>query len=258
MSNTSLPQRYRSRYTGIEIDEILTSVGSKIGSEIITTDINNGDIDRVPAASITKYLNERIEELNDPYYLLNIWMRLPDNNQFTDAHADKLDKLNDQFKGSFLTEAIRAETLETRDFLGGELTFIINAGNNISRFDWFNANTRQWVPARFITDGTVDPINVPVPASIQFTGFDTSKNTSAKIIVSAKTGNRIKVIEALVTTNGIDTFLTQHNVAGTDQHNAFDLFDILPELNPQTGIVNIFIVTKVSNMRIHGKVVAEV
>lgn len=253
---TTLPQRYRSKYTGPQIDEFLAGVQHKIDKSIITTDIEEGSPDRVPAASITKNLHERVLLLNDPNYFLQLFLSIPDNNTFTDAYKLKLDNLNTQFKGVFNNDTDRADNLDTSNFLGGELTLVLNDGSGFQRYDFWDNLTAGWKSAKFIKDGSTDPVFVPFAATIRFSAIDITKFSSCKYLITVEVGTAIKTVEVLACSNGLDSFTSISNQVGTTIETWNDLMEISSSLEGTELILNV--TTKISDTVVSGKLIAEI
>jgi hypothetical protein len=249
------PTRYRSIYTGAEIDQKLNSVDDKIDSSIISVDVTEDSVDKIPASSVTANLNQRITQLNDPNYFLQLFLELPNSNIFTDAYKDKIDGINAQFKGVYATIADRTNNLDTTNFLGLELTLIIDDGSGFSRFDYWNNQTNGWSIANFFKDGSQDPLSVPVPATVRFAAITLANATACKFFVNIKVGSQIKSMEILANSDGTNSYLIVTNVVGTNPTIYDDLADITTSI--ESGQLVIYVTTKLSSSVVSGKLIAE-
>lgn len=97
----STPTRYRSLYSGQQIDNLLSSVSSKIDQTYIVNDFQTGGIDKVASAELVKTIWIDLQQFDDPNYITSLILSVPDNNLFTDALKSKLEGSSDLFKGVF-------------------------------------------------------------------------------------------------------------------------------------------------------------
>lgn len=84
-----MPDRYRSVFTGAEIDALLASIKTKIDQSLIKNDFTGGE-GYVASAEVVKTLNDAIVNLQNPNFFKALLLSLTDNNIYTTAEKQKL------------------------------------------------------------------------------------------------------------------------------------------------------------------------
>lgn len=205
--------RYRSGYTGREIDEILASVKNKLDASSIVNDFEQGGADLVASAELAKILHQDVVRLQDPNYFHEILSQIPDFNMFTDEYKNKLDGIDDRFKGIFLNAADRDANLETINFIGGELTFLLDDGSESKLNEWSIWNNLQsrWIKANFVDLGTVPALDITAPGNYELMNADAIKNNTWKICVTYMNVNALYSTEMSIFVHGADVVFTRFN-----------------------------------------------
>ena len=252
----SIPSRFRSQYTGKEIDELLASISGKIDSSIISLDIEENDPNKVPATTITRNLYDQLQLFRDPSYILGIIQTLPGNNVFTDAYRLKLDSLNTQFKGAFLNRTSRNTALDSGNFSGGELTFILDDGDDGQAWDYWDNQTLSWKPAKLFKQGYENPIDAPTATTIRFAAFDVNSYTGCEFVVSAinNTKTNVAVTKILAAVDGTNSYSCTSNFIGTNPIDPTSVIDVYSSLETVGGVTSlvIYVDTKIPNLTVKG------
>jgi hypothetical protein len=212
----STPSKFRSRYTGAEIDSLLTSIQNKIDTSYIVNNFDGGE-DLIASAELAKILYDNDQRLNDPNYIQDLILSIPNAVIVTQADIDKLDRLAGAFQGSFADVAARNLGVNTGGFKGGELTFLINDGHGQQELSYWSTQSLTWVKASFLPSATLPPINSTVGGTVAAVQLDTNKFSLAKYIVKLTTSTELLVFELLVAVrSGVDTYWTTQGYIGTN------------------------------------------
>lgn len=206
------PTRYRSIFTGREIDQILSSVKGKIDTSLIVNNFNGGT-ELIASAELAKILYQSLQQFNDPNYIKELIISVPGNNLFTDAYKNKLDGISDKFKGSFANAAARDAVINATNFAGGEIVFLLDDGSDyhLQAWTYWDAVNGVWKKSAFYKTGDISPIVVATAGTAVGTTMDKTLYSTFKAIVSAKKVLNIQCVEVLVTTNGTDTFYSVYS-----------------------------------------------
>ena len=209
-------QRYRSAYTGKEIDELLSSIKLKIDETYITNDYSGGT-NRVASAELAKDLDTRVKKFQDPNFFKDLLSQVPDNNLFTDDYKAKLESLSDKFKGVFNNKADRDAAINTVNFLGGEITLLLDDGSDSKLQEWsvWNNQRSRWEKSLFYKSGELDPITITVPGTVVFASFDRTLYNTCKMLITGVNGSASQCCEALLVHNNNDTFLSVISTVGS-------------------------------------------
>lgn len=212
---TQTPTKFRSKYTGAQIDDLLTSISNKIDSSYIVNDFSGG-ANLIASAELAKILYLQNQRLGDPNYIKTLILSIPGAAIYTTADADKLNRLAGAFQGSFANAAARNLAVNPGAFKGGELTFLINDGNGQQELSFWNATTLAWTKSQFIPNANTTPVTYTTAGdNIVFT-LDTTKYEAAKYMIKAKNGPDILVFEMLACFAGTETYWTSQGYIGSN------------------------------------------
>lgn len=204
----AIPTKFRSKFTGQEIDQILASVKTKIDSSIISNDFNGGT-DKVASAELAKILHDSLHAFSDPNYITQLILSVSGSNLYTDAEKRKLASLNADFKGVFLTKTDRDNNLNTADYDGGEMCVIRNVGNGLGEIEVWDSVVGAWVRQELYDTGIINALTILLTPSV-VVNFDTTKYTTMELSITAKqtiygTVN-IQVIKMIVCSDGSNVY----------------------------------------------------
>lgn len=192
------PTRYRMRYTGREIDEILTSIKYKIDDSSIANDWLGG-FTRVASAELAKTLYEDINQLKDPNYLLELIKQMEGIEFLSDEMKKKIDYMSDKFRGVFATNAERDSKLVTTQYEGYEIVLVLDAGYGLAAWQYWDGVGRTWVNIEFYDVGNERPVNLNTSASTTIIRVDTTKYNCMKAIIMVIRATDIMSSELVVT-----------------------------------------------------------
>lgn len=211
------PLRYRSRFTGQQIEQLLDSVPSKLSLSHIVDDYTGGT-ELVASAESVRKLWLRLAAFDDPNYIKSLILSIPGALIFTQADKDRIEELAGFFQGSFNNPADRNSSVDTVGFSGGELSFLIDDGSGfgIQELSWWDAQSLQWKKSVF-TKNPVDPVqNFTTAANRVVIQIDKAKFTSGKYAVRADTATQFTMFELFVALKGSDTYWTTYAQIGNN------------------------------------------
>lgn len=205
--------RYRSRYTGRQIDELLGSIQGKIDTTYIVNDWSGGT-DLVASAELAKNLHDRLEKFKDPNFVKELYLTIPDADIFTKQDRARLDRTIGFFLGSFPNAAERNLAINTIGFKGGEITFLIDDGEGLQELSYWDTNTLSWRKSKWTREmggGSETPSTGPDTPVIV---VDRNKFSSGKYLVKAQQGLLVKVLEVIFTSAGDNSWWTSYAPIG--------------------------------------------
>lgn len=209
--------KYRSRFTGAEIDTLLASISNKIDSSIIINDFSGGTT-KVASAELAKILYADFQSLSNPNYLLSIIETIPDFNVFTTAEKTKLDGMSGEFKGVFQTTTDRDNNLVTTSYVGGECCIIVDVANSLGEIEEWVVGY-GWTRIELYNLGNLTTVTMSSTTATVYT-YSTLIDSTAKMILTAQkvigAVNNIQSIELLVCSNGTDVFYTTYGNIGNN------------------------------------------
>lgn len=240
------PTKYRSSFTGSEIDRLLASISDKLDASVIKNDFTGG-ADLVASAELAKQLNFQIERVLDPNYFKQLFLQIPDSNLFTNADKSKLDAVdNTTYKGVFTNPADRSTNLPTTGFVGKEVTFLLDDGNGIQSWDYWDPVGGAWKKAKLVSTDELSNQTFPTVGTGILAQFNRTERRMGKFVVYATKNTDFQGFEFLVGTNGTDTFISAYGEIG----NAA-LFDVDATITGNN--VNVRVTTLTSAVTIAGR-----
>lgn len=203
------PQRYRSVFTGTEIDSILSSVKTKIDASLIVTNFNGGT-NLIASAETVKILYTSLQQFNDPNYIKQLIISVPGNNLFTDEYKNKIDGISDKFKGSFANAAARDVAINATNFAGGEIVFLMDDGSDyhLQAWTYWDNLNGVWKKSILTKTGDVTPVSVATAGTAVTTTVDKTLYSTMKAVVYARKGLQLQAVEVLLSSNGTDVYYT--------------------------------------------------
>lgn len=212
--------KYRSLFTGQEIDTLLSQVRSKIDSSLIVNDFSGGTT-YIASAELAKNLNLQIAAFRDPNYFKALLLSIPDNNIYTDADKAVVDSLrtSSKFYGSFANAADRDAHVDPSSFSGGEITFLVDdgTGNSTSAWTRWDTGQRLWVIASFNANNRSSRYAIATQGnSAVISSFNYSLYNACKVLISCKdaTGATLRVIEVVYAKSLNDTYIVMYGEIG--------------------------------------------
>jgi len=210
--------KYRSRFTGAEIDTLLASISNKIDATIIVNDWSGGT-SKVASAELAKILYADMQSFKDPNYLLNLIQTIPDFNIFTTAEKTKLESMSAEFKGTFSTKTDRDNNLTTTSYVGGETCIVLNVGSGLGEIETWDYSTSSWATVELYDVGNIATISMASTTTQVYT-IDTDLYSTVKLLISAQKviagTNNIQTIEITANSNGTDVWYSTSSNLGNN------------------------------------------
>jgi hypothetical protein len=213
------PTKFRSRYTGAEIDSLLTSITNKIDASFIVNNFDGGE-NLVASAELAQILYKESQRFSDPNYIRSLILSIPQAVIVTQSDLDKLNRLAGAFQGSYADAPTRNTTVNTGSFRGGELTFLVNDGTGIQELSYWNASQLTWSKAKFIPSPNTDPVTSTAGGTVVGITLDLNRYKTAKYIVKAETATEMVVFELLLCIKGSNTMWTTYGYVGNNMNIA--------------------------------------
>jgi len=243
---STVPTKYRSSYTGQQIDRLLGSISSKLDATAIKNDFLGGE-GQVASAELAKILNDQFQQFLDPNFFRDLIQNIPDNNLFTDEDKAKLDAVdNTTYKGVFLNSADRSANLSTSGFTGKEITFLLDDGEGLQAWDYWDTSTSSWEKAKLVTADELANLTFPTVGTGVLATFDKTERRVGKFVVYGTKVLDFQSFEFLVGTNGTDTFISAFGEVGNAQ-----LFDVDAQVSGDT--INVRVTTLTSGVTVSGR-----
>lgn len=241
------PTKYRSSFTGSEVDRLLASISNKLDSSVIKNDFTGG-ADLVASAELAKLLNDQMERVLDPNYFRDLFLSIPDSNLFTDADKAKLAAVdNSTYKGVFTNPADRSTNLPTTGFVGKEVTFLLDDGTGLQSWDYWDTVTSSWKKAKLVSVDELANQTFPTVGTGILAQFDKTEKRMGKFVVYAtRTGGDFQGFEFLIGTNLTDTYISAYGEIG----NAV-LFDVDATVSGNT--INVRVTTLTNSVTVAGR-----
>uniref|UniRef100_A0AAU6W3S5 Structural protein n=1 Tax=Pseudomonas phage Cygsa01 TaxID=3138529 RepID=A0AAU6W3S5_9VIRU len=189
--------KYRSLFTGKQIDETLQSVRDKIDKSSITNDYSGGEADKVVSAAAVKSLSDAFDKTFTAAGIRALVDEADDSNVFTDADKRKVNGINVQFKGTVADIASR-DAIDTAQYLGGEVILVLRNTADVSEFQYWDGATEVW-EAVTSGGGEKDRATLPTGTTV-IASYSMNEISGAKYLVHGKsTAGDSHVAEVMVT-----------------------------------------------------------
>lgn len=204
-------------YTAAEIENLLGSVASKLDGTNVATSLDETAPEKtLPSIGLVRAVNEKFDSLSDPDVFEGLFRNIPNADIFTQVDREKFEAQNlSSFKGVFANAALRASALNTVDFAGGEITFLIDNGVGLQSWDYWDKTSGVWKTGRLVSGGSIGTLEVPTQGTVVYTALDTTKFKTAAIMLSAtKAGGQYHALTTLIGTNGTDSYYTVYGDLG--------------------------------------------
>ncbi len=207
--------KYRSRFTGKEIDQLLASIDNKIDLSYISNDWNGGT-QLVASAELAKTLYQGLQLFQDPNYIEELITSIPGSLVYTEADRDKLDRLAGFFQGSYANPGTRNAAVNTVGFKGGELTFLIDddTSSGVQELSYWDNVGLRWRKAKFVPDQSSPSANYTSGGTVVTITMDVTKYSAGKYLLKAESATQIRVSEILLAHKGGNTFWTSYGEIG--------------------------------------------
>lgn len=249
------PMKYRSIFSGQEIDEAIASMNNTFTQTDLVNDFTGGTT-KIASAELAKILHEDIEEIKDPTFLNTLLQAIPNYNTYTDAEKLKLSKLNDNFKGVYANSSIRDLVLSVDygTYVGTEFSIILDDGSAlaISQISIWDTTTSGWIPLKLSHNNPETSVQIASISSYEILSFDKLNFTTFKVIVSAynlaKTLKQVQ--EATLVYIAGDVYISIYGAIG----NSSSLFTLSTSVTGNN--VNLVVNSLITNLTVTAKPLA--
>jgi len=216
------PIKYRSVFTGQEIDEaIATMRASSLGIGLLVNDFSGG-VSKIASAELAKILKTTVDANDEPAHIKAQLMSIPNAKVLSDVEYNRVVNLGNTvaFRGSFANADARATATNTESvgYIGGEITFIADDGSHdhlpeFSTWDW---NNSVWRKVQLYNEGGTFPVVVATASATNLFNFKANRYSAIKVLIVSSNGNgtQKQVQEALITHIGTDTYISVYNEVG--------------------------------------------
>lgn len=201
------PTRYRSRFSGPQIEELLASISNKLELGHIVNDYTGG-VELVASAESVKALYVDLQQFNDPNYIKGLITSIPDSLIFTKDDKKRLDRLAGVFQGSFPDLASRNSGVTTVGFKGGELTFIVDDGNGLQELSYWDNGSLSWKKSQFIASPNSAAITNTTNETKVLIKIDKTKYQTSKYLVRTESNLQVFAFELNIILKNGDVFWT--------------------------------------------------
>ena len=201
------PTRYRSRFSGQQIDALLASVTNKLDIGFII-DNYTGGAELVASAESVKRIYLDLQQFNDPNYIKGLITSIPDALIFTRSDKNKLDRLAGFFQGSFPTSTERNSSVTTVGFHGGELTFLIDDGTGVQELSYWDNATLGWKKSVFVASMNSDIITNTLATTKVLIQIDKTKFQTLKYLIRTESASQVFGFELNILLKNSDVFWT--------------------------------------------------
>lgn len=207
--------RYTSRYSGTEIDEILASVAGKISFDDIAPSCEGG-FDKVASAESVRTLCVWKTQFDDPQFIEQLFLTINRSVIFTTDHLAILERLDRGYQGSFSDYIERQENVLTTDFVGGEISLILDNGAGLQSLEYWDAVTRTWKPAQWNGSLKGPDQNESSGGLKLVLKFNRFQANCVKFLIRSETNSDICVCEFTGVVKGSNTFWNVQGQIGTN------------------------------------------
>lgn len=217
MALGATPMKYRSRYTGPQIEQLLDSVPSKLSLSHIVNDYSGG-VELVASAESVRLLYLAQGRFSDPNYIKSLILSIPGALIFTQEDKDRIDALAGFFRGSFPNLSARNSGVDTVGFKGGELTFVIDDGFGQQELSYWDATALQWKKSQFLKS-PIDPSQSYTTAANRVViSIDKTKFSSGKYAIRCDSATQFTMFELFLALKNTDVYWTTYAQLGTNDN----------------------------------------
>lgn len=215
MYNTP-PRVYKSVFDGVTIEELLNSIKTKIDISYIVNNFNGGT-ELIASAELAKILYNKLDQFNDPNYIQQLFLTIPNSTIFTPQMLEQLNRLGSTFVGSYANPEDRNISVATTNFKGGEITFLLNDGNGQQELSYWDAIDLKWKKSIWTPSPIIPQKSVPTAGNTVVYSISDTTKTYGKYVVVAKTSTDVYSIELSYTrrASGADIIWTVQNEMGS-------------------------------------------
>ena len=210
---------YRSIYSGLQLDQAVTQIQNSIPSTSIANDFLGGTT-RVASAELAKTLYTSLNAAITPASIKAILLSNANTNNYSDAEKAKLSTMSSSIMGSFATIAARTSALTPVNYVGTELSFVVDdgTGRGISQLSRWDITKNAWVIARLYNVDEFIPTTIATASAVPLYSFDVTKFSLIKVLIACASsdGTSRQIQEVLLSYVGADTYISVYGEVGNN------------------------------------------
>lgn len=207
--------KFMSRYSGTEIDKILSSVNEKLSFNDIVDDYSGGGNQKVASAESVRKLQVWSKQFEDPEWLTELLKSIDGFEVFSEDDKTSLDDLKHGFIGTYQDAVERQSRISDLSLLGGEVSLLKNK-SGVQSLEYYDSIKRLWSQCKWTKDEKQsEQIEVSGGSKLvyQFERFNIS---TVKLLIRTETANDICVIELIGCIKNGNTFWTTSGYVGSN------------------------------------------
>ena len=249
------PERYRSRWTGREIDEGIASIKDKLDSSDIVHDFSGGE-SKVSSGELSKTLKTLIDQIKTPSFFQSLYLSIPNAALYTTALNAKLTALSPDFKGVFANASVRNSSLNTLAYTGKELCLLLDSGlgDGTQAFQYWSTSLVSWITVKLTNDGSLTQVLYPTIGTATFHTIPIANTDTVELTFRAKKilSNQYQAFSCLIglAPDGVTTFINHSNDIGN-----FELITVSTLVS--SGLLRIMVTTLATDVVVDAKIVAQ-
>lgn len=226
--------RYKSRFTGSEIENLLVRAQSALSSNSVTDSYTEGLADTIFSGVGAKNLYNLLLDKTSGETLKNAIEAIPDVAIFTEANKTKLNKISDKFVGGVNDIATR-NAIDTSSYTGNEVIFVKSDSFGNPMFFYWDPINLVWVKA--IDDGVSNESSYPGLSIGTHTlkTFAAGSTTCLKFIAHCRNGSNVHSAEVLINTNYSNVYYTTY--ADIKSNPLQPIFNLYAELDANLNVL---------------------
>ena len=223
------PQKYRSVFTGQEIDQAVAAMRDSLKINLISNDFTGGT-GKIASAELAKILRTDLDAVNTGANIKAKLLSIPDAKVLTDVQYARVAALGGtpSFRGVYTNPTTRdaALTAEVATYTGNEIAFLADDGfgDGISEFSRWDQGSASWKKVVLDSGQGTYPQVIAAASNVNLFSFRANRYSAMKclVVVSNANGTQKQVLEGLITHIGKDTYISVHNEVG----NVSNLFNL--------------------------------
>lgn len=210
-----MSNKFLSRFSGSEIDKILTSVNEKLSFNDIVDDYSGGGNQKVASAESVRKIHEWSKQFDDPEWLEELFMTIQGSDVFKSEDRTLLERLKRGFVGVFQDVVERQANIVALDLKGGEVSLLKNK-SGVQSLEYYDIVKREWIGCKWTKDNKQsDQIELTGGSKVVYQ-FDRFNIKTVKLLVRSETANDICAVEITACVKGGNTYWSTSGYVGSN------------------------------------------
>lgn len=207
--------KFASRYSGSEIDKILSSVNEKLSFNDIVDDYTGGGAQKVASADSVRKLYEWSLKFDDQEWLKELLDRIEGFQIFDVKDKETLTELKRGFVGTFQDVVERQSRISELDLKGGEVSLLKNK-SGVQSLEYYDPLKRMWVPCKWVKENIQsEQVEISAGSKIVYQ-FERFNIKTIKLLVRTETANDICIVEVIGCVKNGNTFWSTSGYVGSN------------------------------------------